>query len=108
MTETFRGPAPTLAVVAVLLAVPVLVYAGYLAYDTTTYVPGPGEDTSLYGLGYLFAVVLALPAGLGLLLATASFLVRGRRPSLASGLGTAGVIAAGLPVLLVTEALVGW
>lgn len=40
------------------LAVPTLAYAAYVALETASYHPFPGEDTSRHGAAYLFSALL--------------------------------------------------
>ena len=90
------------AVAAVLLAV-----AGWVAYDTATYAPAPHEDTSLAGLGYVVAVVMAAPAVLAALLAGLGIvLVRRGRHGWALGLGITSLVVT-FPLASFAAAFVG-
>jgi hypothetical protein len=100
----YRRAVWLLAAIVAALAVPDLVRAAWLAVETATYVPGPREDTSLHGVGYVFAAVLAVPTLAALLLAAVAVGLRGRSPRVAVALATAALVIVVVPALT----MAGW
>jgi uncharacterized membrane protein (UPF0182 family) len=94
-TQGAASGVSVLALLATLLGVAVLATAAYTWWDTYTYVPPRGGDTTLVGLGYVIAGVLAAPAVLGLIATVTAVALRYRRP-------TAAVIVAALGLALVS------
>jgi hypothetical protein len=86
--------ATVLSAVTASLATVLLGYSGFVAYDSAH------SDRPLAGLGYLVALVLGVPAMLGLALAVPAFGLRRRRAGTARTLGWCGLVSAGLPALL--------
>lgn len=78
-----------------LLALPTLGYAAYVALETATYIPFPGEDTSRHNTAYLFSALLGGAAVVATALAAVGGRAAYRRTSRASTALTAtGLLAA--------------
>lgn len=87
-----------------MLAVPVLGYAAYVAVETASYIPFPGEDTSRHRLAYLFSALLGSAALVALGLA--AFGVRVARSS-QSGKASTAIAATALSAAALAGGLVG-
>ena len=59
---TSSRPTLVLCLATGMLAVPVLVYAAFVAVETASYIPFPGEDTSRHRFAYLFSALLGSAA----------------------------------------------
>jgi hypothetical protein len=77
---------PVLAAISAVAALVALGVAGWIGYETYSYVPRPHEDVSLHGLGYIMAALIAVPAGVALLLAALGWWL-GRRGLFGWGIG---------------------
>ncbi|GAB2775198.1 hypothetical protein GCM10027020_30430 [Nocardioides salsibiostraticola] len=73
-------PVTWLASFALLGALALLGLAAFFTYMTATYVPEPGGDESLAGLGYVMAVIVAVPGVFAALLAGLGLFLRVRAP----------------------------
>lgn len=103
MTTSPRHLSVALCLVTGLLAIPTLAYAAYVALETLTYIPFPGEDVSRHVAAYLFAALLGVTAVVAMALALFGGMVarRARPPEL-----SAGFIATGLAIAVLAFATV--
>jgi hypothetical protein len=92
---TARSQVTVLLSVAIVFAALLLCVAGYMYEAEATY---HGESL---GLGYVFAILAAVPAGIALVLSLAAFLVRRRFAVTAAVLAWCAALAAVAPFALV-------
>jgi hypothetical protein len=83
-----------LSILTAVAALALLAIAGWVALDTS------GTEGSLAGVGYIVAIVIAVPALVALLLSVPAFVLRRRAATLAVVLGWVGLAAALFPILL--------
>ncbi len=96
-----------IAAVAAVFAALSLAAAGWVTYETATYIPARHEDTSLIGVGYVVAVVIAAPAAVAAALAGIGLaLARRRRGGWALGMAIAALVAM-LPVAYLVWVFLG-
>ena len=103
-----RGRAvPALAGATAVAASLALGFAAWIWYETYSYEPRPHEDVSLLGVGYVVAVVVAVPAGIALVLAALGWWLA-RRGTVGWGVGlTAAALALMVPFALFALRFVG-
>lgn len=88
-----------LATLALVLAVPGGITAVWMWVETDRYI-ATAEDSGLAGLGYLIALVIGVPSGLGLVLSIPALALWRRMPRTALGCAIAALVPVALTALV--------